>query len=136
MPISWAWTAPEHTRLNQRWTPFEARKMDTFSLGMLCLWVLFEESLSSGTIHLEDAGFAGRKDDFCSDDEQSIAILEAFKREKQLPLLVRRLLEAEGYLSDDKKFAIKDFFGSVLDVDSKKRDLGVGGLFNDSVQSR
>lgn len=136
LPISLAWTAPEHTRLNQRWTPFEARKMDIFSLGMVCLWVLFEESLSGEKIPLEDTGFVGRNEHFCSDDEHSIAILEAFKRDKQLPMLVRQSLEAEGYLSDDKKYAIQNFFGSVLDDDPKRRDLSVGGLFNDAVESR
>ena len=110
--------------------------MDIFSLGMLCLWVLFEESLSGETIPLAGTGFAERNEHFCSDDEQSIAILEAFKREKQLPLLVRQLIEAGGNLSDDEKYAIKDFFGSVLDDDPKRRDLNEGGLFNDSVESR
>ena len=31
---------------------------------------------------------------------------------------------------------MKEFFGSVLNVDPEKRDLSVGDLFNDSVQSR
>ena len=39
MPKSDLWTAPEHHRRQVR--PTQARKMDVFSFGMLCLWLLF-----------------------------------------------------------------------------------------------
>ena len=39
MPKSDLWTAPEHHHRQVR--PTQARKMDIYSFGMLCLWLLF-----------------------------------------------------------------------------------------------
>ena len=39
MPKSWPWTAPE--RHHREILPIQARKMDAYSFGMLCLWLLF-----------------------------------------------------------------------------------------------
>ncbi|KAK7943800.1 TPR-like protein [Apiospora aurea] len=40
------WDAPE-VRKYTEFKPIDARKADVFSFGMLCLWVLFEQNLSS-----------------------------------------------------------------------------------------
>ena len=42
MPYSKHWTAPEHHR--RGFTPGQARLMDTYSFGMLCLWLLCDRS--------------------------------------------------------------------------------------------
>ncbi|KAL2038550.1 hypothetical protein N7G274_008597 [Stereocaulon virgatum] len=136
MPISWPWNAPEHTRLNQRWTPSEARKMDYFSFGMLCLWVLFEKSLSGATTLLENTGFESSSMPLRFDREQSIAVLEEFRREERLTSLARQLLEAERCLSNEKKYPIGEFFSSILNQNPEKRDVNIGGLFDVSSQSR
>ncbi len=39
MPNSGVWTAPEHH--HRGFLPRQARKMDAYSFGMLCLWLLF-----------------------------------------------------------------------------------------------
>ena len=39
MPKSGYWTAPEHH--HRAFTPTNAKKMDAYSLGMLCLWMLW-----------------------------------------------------------------------------------------------
>lgn len=39
MPYSKNWTAPEHH--HRGFTPIQARLMDAYSFGMLCLWLLF-----------------------------------------------------------------------------------------------
>jgi serine/threonine protein kinase len=39
VPESVPWTAPERT--HRAFTPASARKMDIYSFGMLCMWVLF-----------------------------------------------------------------------------------------------
>lgn len=49
LPISVPWNAPEVDRLNRQWTPSEAKQADLFSLGMLCLWILFESYFSAAT---------------------------------------------------------------------------------------
>jgi serine/threonine protein kinase len=46
MPRSKYWTAPEwHER---EFLPIEARRMDSYSFGMLCLWLLFYNNNASG----------------------------------------------------------------------------------------
>ncbi len=45
MPRSKFWTAPEwHER---EFLPTQARRMDAYSFGMLCLWLLFYNNVSS-----------------------------------------------------------------------------------------
>jgi serine/threonine protein kinase len=48
LPMSRPWNAPEH-----RFGGFdfpEAKKTEVYSFGMLCLWVLFEKSLSQSLV--------------------------------------------------------------------------------------
>lgn len=37
--MSVPWNAPEH--MNQKFEPLQAKRMDVYSFGMLCLWLLF-----------------------------------------------------------------------------------------------
>ena len=52
MPCSPPWTAPEwhHRQI----LPALARKMDTYSFGMLCLWLLFYNRLGQNRIFKKD----------------------------------------------------------------------------------
>ncbi|OCK78127.1 kinase-like protein, partial [Lepidopterella palustris CBS 459.81] len=43
VPKSWPWDAPEHHF--DSYKPYQARRMDVFMFGMLCLWVMFEKYL-------------------------------------------------------------------------------------------
>lgn len=111
------------------WTPPEAKKMDLFSFGMLCLWILFEEDLSAPMPSFRKAAFWGGHEISCSLPGQSREILRISKVERHLPLLAQWLLEAEKSLNDDEKAALKEFFSSVLDGDQDRRDIGAGNLF-------
>jgi hypothetical protein len=44
MPKSEPWNAPEYRK---ECKPADGQKVDVFSFGMLCLWLLFEEKLST-----------------------------------------------------------------------------------------
>ena len=51
MPRSKNWTAPEwHER---EFLPIQARRMDAYSFGMLCLWLLFYNNISSADCEFE-----------------------------------------------------------------------------------
>ncbi len=131
MPISWPWSAPEHTRLDQRWTPAEARQLDAFSFGLLCLWVLFEKTLSGATALFDDTAWA------CPNDEQSTFILAKYKDAQQLPVLVQRLLDAGDSMRDDEKHAAGSFFNSILSREPLERDISsIGDLSNLSDRPR
>lgn len=43
MPYSKYWTAPEHH--HRGFTPMQARQMDAYSFGMLCLWLAFDRTM-------------------------------------------------------------------------------------------
>ncbi|KAL8678042.1 MAG: hypothetical protein Q9186_005573 [Xanthomendoza sp. 1 TL-2023] len=126
MPISRPWNAPEHTWQNQKWTVSEARPMDAFSFGILCLWVLFEKTLSGATALDE------KNEPFCSTDEQSTSILEKYKVAKELLVLVRRLVDAEDSMKDYEKHAAGKFFNSILSEVPMERDINPGSYSAES----
>ena len=110
VPISEPWNAPEHGRLERMWTPSEAKKLDCFSFGFLCLWILFEEDLKY-------------------DHEKPVTTLMELKQEGNLPLVAQQRLEAEQTFDDNMKCTLQGFFNSTLDQNQAKRQLSYGGLF-------
>lgn len=122
------WNAPEHDRLHKLWKRSEAKKMDYFSFGMLCLWALFEKNLSASTPSFRKTMF-GRGFEFsCFSPEQLRENLQEFKVDGKLPLLAQELLDAEVGLNDDERAALKEFFTSVLDESQDRRDIKAGNL--------
>ncbi|KAG8527747.1 uncharacterized protein KY384_007901 [Bacidia gigantensis] len=116
VPKSEPWNAPEHDRPKRMWKPSEAKKLDYFSFGFLCLWILFEE-------HVE------------YDHEESVSTLIELKQEGKLPKVAQQRVEAEKSLNDDMKRALQNFFESTLDHDPTKRHPSIGGLFKGQVES-
>ena len=111
------------------WTSSEARKLDVFSFGMLCLWTLFEKELSELLPTFRVPQSQRSDESTCSVFGQSIATLEAFKVNGDLLLLAQRLLKAVKTLSDDESGALRVFFTSVLDDDQDRRDMSAGNVF-------
>lgn len=52
MPMSWPWVAPEWNE--DKFNPLDAKKMDAYSFGMLCLWLILYMSLNNPEGKLED----------------------------------------------------------------------------------
>jgi hypothetical protein len=130
MPISRPWNAYEHTRIKQQWNLEDAKKLDAFSLGMLCLWVLFRERLSEMMWHHGSKrsveGIASSSDA----KDHALDILLKSKNEKRLSSLARKLLDAERNLDSHKKTALQEFFISTLSDNQSERDIMCGGLFS------
>jgi hypothetical protein len=128
MPKSWPWNAPEH-HFN-RFTPAQARKMDIFSFGMLCLWVMFEKCLSGITTLPQEALWAEQY--FQNKDEKYLSkrVLESLKHKDKLVLLARQLVLAEQGLDDDKKHALQQFFSASLVCEPDERAAGLKQLFD------
>src|SRR5438046_9225474 len=66
MPKSWPWNAPEHH--HRGFKPSQARKMDAYSFGILCLWLMFKEKIfevsanSRNAFEERDCGFLSHKE--------------------------------------------------------------------------
>lgn len=112
MGLSWPWGAPEHNL--EKCKPAQARVMETFSVGMLCLWIMFEKYLSAIAILPQEVFWAERYFQNKGGMDQSRRVLEKLKEEDKLALLARQLLPTVQDLSDSKKQALQEFFGASL----------------------
>jgi hypothetical protein len=120
VPKSWPWSAPEHDY--DRLKPAQARKMDVFSFGMLCLWILFEKCLSGivplpSEAHWAESYFQGKEK-----RDLSKRILEDLKQGDRLVMLAKQLVMAENELSNDTKQVLQQFFSMSLACDPNQRE--------------
>jgi len=120
VPKSWPWSAPEHDY--DRLKPAQARKMDVFSFGMLCLWILFERCLSGivplpSEAHWAESYFQGKEK-----RDLSKRILEDLKQGDRLVMLAKQLVMAENELSNDTKQVLQQFFSMSLAFDPNQRE--------------
>jgi hypothetical protein len=120
VPKSWPWSAPEHDY--DRLKPAQARKMDVFSFGMLCLWILFEKCLSGivplpSEAHWAESYFQGKEK-----RDLSKRILEDLKQGDRLVMLAKQLVMAENELSNDTKQVLQQFFRMSLACDPNQRE--------------
>lgn len=112
MPKSAPWNAPEYHHRGFR--PHEAMKMDVYSFGMLCLWLLFKDRPSvSPPLPRKPSQ---EKEDFVLFDEtgNQYRLLEKWKMEGRLSALANWLLMTETRLNDEKKNALGQFFNLTL----------------------
>ena len=108
--MSKLWNAPEHSRHERKWKAPAGKRLDYFSFGMLCLWILFETHLDY--IHGERSHF----------------FIE-LKQGEKLSTFAEQQLESEHTLDSMTKSALRAFFASTLDSDQNKRDISSGNIF-------
>jgi len=128
VPKSWPWCAPEHNR--DKFKPAQAQKMDVFSFGILCLWILFEKYLS-GIISLpQEAQWAERY--FRSKEESHLSkqALDDLKQGDELVMLARQLVLVEKDLDENKKQALVEFFSVSLTCEPDRRKDSVEDLLS------
>jgi hypothetical protein len=125
MPKSWPWNAPEHLF---KCKPAQGRKMDVFSFGMLCLWVVFEKYLSAIVALPPEAHWA---EQYLQKDEEhlSIKFLSELKRENKLSLLTEQLVFLELGLPGESKDALQQFFRISLPSNPENRAAGLKQCF-------
>jgi serine/threonine protein kinase len=122
MPKSPIWSAPEwHHR---RFSAAAAKKMDIFSWGLLCLWLLTEDDALENIQSLQ--GWTKPPEQFISfDDHQPLQqnSLEAWKLNK-LDLFVplaALLVDQQPRISTENKKRLASFFQSTLSIVPNKR---------------
>jgi serine/threonine protein kinase len=127
MPGSQPWCAPEHDRV--RFTPAQARKMDVFSFGMLCVWLLFERYLSRVMPLPDEARWA---EQYFQDKRQqglSEHVLDNLKHNKKLEMLAQQLIRGERNVDNSIKQALERLFNESLSCDPESRILNLREWF-------
>jgi serine/threonine protein kinase len=121
-PRSRPWDAPEYHY--QGFSVMQAKLMDIFSFGMLCMWIMFEDKLHAGTfIPLESPETECASLDVAdysrvfSDQD----FTDQLKHEGELLKLVRQLTVSEKTATNAQKQSILRFFDSTLAYDPRHR---------------
>lgn len=118
LPKSWPWGAPEHGQFAVR--PSEARKMDVFSFGMTCLWLLFEERLSVYNLP-ETAGRNATWSENLS-EYKTRSVLEFLRRNGQAIIIAEGFVDDSTCWEDKEKETIKKLFRGSLSTDPSLRE--------------
>jgi serine/threonine protein kinase len=113
------WNAPEHTYENI--TPAQAQKMDVFSFGMLCMWVMFEKCLSGITPLPQEAHWAEKYVHGRREKHLSQSVLKNRKQEGGLVMLAQQLVMAEKDLDDETKQVLQELFSLSLACNPSQR---------------
>lgn len=124
MPKSWPWSAPEHHY--RGFKPAAAVKIDIFSLGLLCFWLVFKEHLSGDTsTTLNDLG-GYVSSTICGNSckEHQKQNLNKLKLENELITFACRYTKILD-VDENRKSDLRLFFSSTLaeDPDQRDRDL-------------
>ena len=109
LPKSRPWNAPEH---HYRGFPFwQAAKMDIYSFGLLCLWVLFGESLSRSAVSLNH----------CEEDNQTttglpptVEMLAMLKKNSLLQVAAREFMFTNKEITREQQSKLDSFFTITL----------------------
>ena len=119
VPKTEPWNAPEHH--DGQFTQAQAQKMDVFSFGMLCTWVMFEKYLSKDTPLPHEARWAERYFQSEEGKHLSLRILKDLKQAGRLAIVAQQLVMAEKHLDDGKKQALQEFLSVSLAMNPSER---------------
>jgi len=126
LPRSRQWDAPEYHhhafRIN------EAKQLDIFSLGIVCLWFLFHDKMASLQFAPQQksssVGISARLRSLCTENAlEDIKIVEELKYEGLLPILARELIRSDNSLSEVEAEKLEIFLSSALCQDPHERAL-------------
>ena len=118
MPKSRPWNAPEHHF--EGFEADEAKRTDTYSFGMLCLWVLFGDHLSDFSQTTAD-GAAGLISFDAPFYTGGPTLLERLKDEDRLQYVSSHLVESMPGLDGEYKIRLKEIFSLTLRHNPGKR---------------
>lgn len=111
-PRSWPWDPPEYH--HRGFTVPTAQKMDVYSFGLLCLWVLFFDKQSLGECDTHEECGSQRP---LTDSE----LLDHMKHEGTLTRFACSQVKSTQSLSAGKKADLTLFFLSTIALDPKER---------------
>ena len=117
LPKSSPWNAPEHHF--GEFKVQEAKKMDVYSFGMLCLWFLFGNRLSG--IPQTTADGTAELISFNVPLLGCPTLLELLKGEDRVEDIANHLVESMPGLNVEYKIRLKDIFSLTLPLNPGKR---------------
>ena len=112
MPKSRIWSAPEHHC--RGFSPTEAKRMDVYSFGLLCLWLLFG---ASGQLLPAPSMTQKEGQSISFDGKQGYTtLLEHLKSDEKTKVqsLAKWLVNEKVPFTFDTKTNLNEFFGSTL----------------------
>ncbi|KAF8538086.1 hypothetical protein BDD12DRAFT_911052 [Trichophaea hybrida] len=119
LPKSRPWNAPEHHF--GEFKVCQAKKADVYSFGMLCLWILFGNCLSSipdgKTELLSFTASIG-----------SQTLLERLKGEDKVEQIANQLILSMPDMNTEHQIRLKEFFSLTVQMDPEKRTSNLGKL--------
>lgn len=115
------WRAPEFDEYHE-FTPVQALKTDVFSFGLLCLWFLFEKSLS-GILPLPRVAQLESLSHAYKGEEQAFELLDDLKKTDSLVRFANQLVIAEAGFNDETKDMLQNYFSGCLVSDPTVRDV-------------
>ncbi|KAI1321915.1 hypothetical protein F5Y16DRAFT_416667 [Xylariaceae sp. FL0255] len=120
LPGSWPWYAPEWNEM-PTFNEAQAQKAEVYSFGLLCLWFLFEPSISGLLKQPKDFHPFSRYIQAIQGHRSATAIIGALKDMQLLAELADDLLLRETSISDELRHVnVKDSL-HFLDVEEAKR---------------
>lgn len=128
LQMSRPWNPPEHDRPQRLWDVFEARNIDFFSFGMLCVWVLFEVSLAELAKISKDIVEEPFDDSSMSGSQ---AYLSRLKESGELSTFAEEMVARSTEMSQSMKISWKNFFRCSLSGSPNDRKDGMQALFAD-----
>jgi len=133
LPKSRPWNAPEHH--NEEFTVGDAKKADVYSFGMLCLWILFEDSLP-GIPQTTEEGTT----EFISFDAPPWfgprTYLEQLKDDDKVEHVVSEHIESMFGWHTEQRTCLKEIFSFTLQRDPEKRTSDFATLIGCMSQKR
>jgi serine/threonine protein kinase len=124
LPMSVPWCAPERTAYD-RFTPDQALRMDVFSFGMVCFWIMYEKHIS----RIDPLPLAsGWADTYFEPETRFEHAMCRLKDDDKLVLLATQLVDADEHLEFEQRQKLTDFFNHSLPKDPKSRAWNLGEL--------
>lgn len=119
MSGTFPWEAPEHS--SDKVKPRQARSMDAFSYGMVCVWLLFEKYLSGILPLPEDVRWAERHFQNKILEGPGIEALRGLKEGNELALLAGQLVSSEESINEGMKKNVRRFLDKLLACNPAER---------------
>lgn len=116
LPISKPWNAPEVVHHAHIWSLEEAKGADAYSMGLVCLWLLFGDKLTSQQ---------GAQDANIFFSEHGIALVQDWKKDGQIAGLVTRMIDMEADMDKRYQSFWRSFFQATFLQDGLKRCRGI-----------
>lgn len=121
MPDIKVWNAPEHHRLN--FSPDQAKKMDVYSFGMLCFWLIFKAGSSVDLPLPPDTILESGQFMSFEQNQPEKNLIQLWKRDNKLVEWVCWLVvvREDGEFDSSTKNRLVSFFCSTLAFEPQSR---------------